>query len=109
MRTYTGRRIAGDGCRVNVDGSELPIRRDLLDHSLDFEWGYAGSGPAQLALALLADYMQSSSDPDDCESEAVRLHQQFKLDVVTRLPHERWLITSDQIRDNLRRIRGQLP
>jgi len=30
---------------------------ELADHSPSgFEWGYGGSGPAQLALALLLDY-----------------------------------------------------
>ena len=34
----------------------LALRLDLRDHSpTGFSWGYGGSGPAQLALALLAD------------------------------------------------------
>ena len=36
----------------------LDSRRDLWNHSpTGFEWGYCGSGPAQLALALLADHL----------------------------------------------------
>ena len=36
-------------CQVNP-------RLDLREHSMTgFEWGFAGSGPAQLALAILAD------------------------------------------------------
>jgi hypothetical protein len=35
----------------------LPLRCDIVNHSpTGFSWGYAGSGPAQLALAILADY-----------------------------------------------------
>ena len=46
-------------------------RQDLVNHSPDgFEFGYAGSGPAQLALAILA---HQSGDED-----AVSFHQQFK-------------------------------
>lgn len=34
---------------------ELPLRLDLAKHSpTGFEWGYGGSGPAQLALAVAA-------------------------------------------------------
>lgn len=35
---------------------DLPLRLDLGNHSpMGFEWGYVGSGPHQLALAMLAD------------------------------------------------------
>lgn len=43
-----------------------------------FNWGYAGSGPAQLALAILLEYMR--------EEEARTLFQKFKFNVVARLP-----------------------
>ncbi len=37
----------------------LGPRLDLANHSPDgFSWGYGGSGPAQLALAILADHFQ---------------------------------------------------
>jgi uncharacterized protein (DUF2249 family) len=40
---------------IVADGRPLPIRYDLRNHSPDGgEWGYHGSGPAQLSLALLA-------------------------------------------------------
>lgn len=39
---------------VTVNGEPLPQRQDLRNHSPDgFAWGYGGSGPAQLALAIL--------------------------------------------------------
>lgn len=42
---------------VMEDGDFRPLdpRFDLIKHSSDFEWGFYGSGPAQLALAILAD------------------------------------------------------
>jgi hypothetical protein len=47
---------------VSAAGQEmmpLPLRCDLVNHSpTGFSWGYAGSGPAQLALAILADYFE---------------------------------------------------
>lgn len=56
----------------------LPPRLDLMDHSpTGFEMGYAGSGPAQLALAILAEAVG-----DDL---ALAHHQAFKDDVIARL------------------------
>lgn len=44
----------------------------LRNHSPDgFEWGYGGSGPAQLALALCFDLLKS-------EEKALALYQDFK-------------------------------
>lgn len=60
---------------VTVNGIMLPMRLDLRNHSPSgFEWGYEGSGPAQLALAILAfEY------PDDI---ALKHYQDFKREVV---------------------------
>lgn len=65
--------------RVTETGNKqpLPLRLDLFNHSpTGFSWGYEGSGPAQLALAILADVVGPSY--------AVDLHQAFKRDVVAR-------------------------
>jgi len=43
-----------------------------------FEWGYGGSGPAQLALALLLDYT-------DDEEVALAEYKAFKTEVVSQL------------------------
>ena len=52
MKRYIGRRN-GTAADVTVDGVPLNPRRDLWNHSPSgFEWGYAGSGPAQLALGV---------------------------------------------------------
>src|SRR3989442_957585 len=56
----------------------LDPRYDLRRHSPDgFQWGYSGSGPAQLALALLADALA-----DDAIAQA--LYQEFKREFVAR-------------------------
>jgi hypothetical protein len=60
----------------------LPPRLDLDNHSpTGFEWGYSGSGPAQLALAILADALGSPT-------RALRLHQQFKWKVISGLERD---------------------
>ena len=90
MKIYEGRR-EGHVAEVTVDGRPLNPRLDLWNHSpTGFEWGYGGSGPAQLALALLADHL---GDDD----EALNLYQEFKRDVVAGLPYQRWRLTSQEI------------
>ena len=98
-KTYIGiphrESVAGQPVVTVCDGQKsepLPLRMDLFNHSpAGFSWGYGGSGPAQLALALLADAL---ADDD----RAVRLHQEFKFKVVACWPEgERWWITTEQI------------
>lgn len=96
-RFYKGTRDANDTCRVIIEGEfegpdakQLPLRQDIQNHSVSFEWGYGGSGPAQLALALLAHAL---GDDD----RALALHQLYKEEVVQSLPHNEWLISRDGI------------
>ena len=67
--------------RVWIDGKEIHPEKsqELFNHSPDgFNWGYGGSGPAQLALAVLLEFT------DDVT--AVKLHQQFKFAHVAHWP-----------------------
>ncbi|MBA7556263.1 hypothetical protein ES705_48963 [subsurface metagenome] len=67
--------------RVWIDGKELfPGRsQKAINHSPDgFNWAYGGSGPAQLALAILLEHLP--------EGQALSHYQQFKWDVIARLP-----------------------
>jgi hypothetical protein len=62
----------------------LPLRLSVRNHSpTGFNWGYGGSGPAQLALALLC---HATRNP----ALALQLYQQFKRAVVARLHQRRW-------------------
>jgi hypothetical protein len=90
--TYIGSRTR-TGCVVHVmpEGKRLPLRLDLANHSpTGFEWGYGGSGPAQLALALCAHVLE-----DDVR--ALRIHQRFKFRTVGGLPPNYWILTRSQI------------
>lgn len=90
MKTYEGRRDYHTTV-VTVDGRPLDPRFDLWEHSPSgFEWGYGGSGPAQLALALLADHLED-------DGRAVALYQEFKWLVVANLSRPTWALTSDDI------------
>lgn len=69
---------------VTRDGRPLALgpSKKLWNHSpTGFEWGYAGSGPAQLALALLLD---ATGDKD----LALSLHQKFKFAKVANFKRE---------------------
>lgn len=62
------------------------MRLDLWKHSpTGPEWGYCGSGPAQLALALLADASES-------DSAALDFHQKFKVEIVAQLHKSGWVL-----------------
>jgi hypothetical protein len=68
----------------------------LYNHSPDgFQWGYGGSGPAQLALALLLD---ATGDPE----LSFELHQDFKWAFVATWA-EKWEITTEQIKAWIKR------
>jgi hypothetical protein len=56
----------------------LDPRLDLFTHSpTGLEWGYGGSGPAQLTLAILAEHLGD-------DAMAVRLHQAFNWSVIAK-------------------------
>lgn len=99
-KTYEGRR--GNGAAiVTVNRRPLPSRLDLRNHSPEgFEWGYNGSGPAQLSLALLSDYLGDSQ-------EALELYQELKRAVVAGLPHPGWTLTDAQMANHVGLLRQQ--
>lgn len=97
IKRYEGRRTWHDVI-VTVDGSPLNPRLDLHNHSpTGFEWGYYGSGPAQLALAILADHLSD-------DQLALILYQRFKCAVIVRLPKHNWSLTSEDIDQALTHI-----
>lgn len=115
LKSYRGFRRNGETV-VEVathrpDGSEhtelLNLRLDLWNHSpTGFEWGYGGSGPAQLALALLADHFDvpSGNRGNDLAERAIALHQQFKFAVVSGLDPLAWSLTTEDIEASVRAI-----
>lgn len=89
MKIYEGGRSL-DGAVVTVDGKKLDPRFDLKKISpAGFEWTYEGGGPAQLALALLADHWGDSA-------KALLHHQAFMREVVANLDNS-WRMNSGEI------------
>lgn len=109
---------------VHDDGSEhpLPSCTKLMNHSPSgFAWGYSGSGPSQLALAILCDFFnrlpgssidelkrkagqEGEKEPPTLERVswadwlAVRLHQPFKAALIAKLPpDDGFTITDEQV------------
>lgn len=77
-----GNMIVGDPItrEVYINGKKLDPKESLkvFNHSPDgFSWGYMGSGPAQLALAILLKYLD--------ERQAVKYHQMFKAEIISTL------------------------
>lgn len=88
--TKTIAAATGDSALENAPACPLPLRLDLRNHSpTGFAWGYAGSGPAQLALALLADALGD-------DELALQHYQEFKRRVVAGWGAA-WQLTATEI------------
>lgn len=102
MNVYAGMRV-GDKIIVTKNGRILTPRASLKqrNHSPDgFNWGYCGSGPAQLALAILLEELPPNW--------ALRLYQFFKQDVVAGFAKEWWFYNSWDIGRWLDGYRGKI-
>lgn len=89
MKVYEGARSL-DGAIVTVDGQLLSPRYDLRTLSkAGFEWTYEGDGPAQLALALVADHLGD-------DQAALREYERFMREVVANLDNA-WRLTTEDI------------
>lgn len=102
MKTYYGHRTEDGTLLVTVRSlPRLAQRRlkpwlQIRNHSpTGFECGYEGSGPAQLALAILVDYLQDTD-------AAVELYHKFKRDCIAHLPKDRdWTLTGPEIHQQI--------
>lgn len=82
----------------------LPLYLNEVNHSpTGFEWGYYGSGPSQLAYAILRSYFGE-------REKAEELYTQFKSDFIAVLPSSTsdrafcdWVITESQVKEWLER------
>lgn len=75
---------------------ELDPRFDLRNHSPDgFNFGYGGSGPAQLALALLADALGD-------DNLALKFYQKLKFDFVAGITEQSFSVTQAFLRARVR-------
>ena len=94
MATFVGVRVDGV-CHVYrldpPDCCRLDPAFQVRKHSpCGFEWGYSGSGPSQLALAILFDVISDGE-------AALLLYQRFKFDVVRTLPRAGFIIETEWV------------
>jgi hypothetical protein len=94
MIVYRGAREPDGGVVVTADGRPLdpePSMRVRRYTRGGFDWGFAGGGPAQLALAILLDV---TGDPAAAERNRADFQRQFVVGW-----GERWEVTARQVRD----------
>jgi len=98
---YEGWRKKDGSVIVTVNAVPLESALGIRNHSpTGFEWGYGGSGPAQLALAILTHEYGKEIAQD--------FYQRFKWAYIATLPQEKsWMLKSDQIETIIRRIRSE--
>jgi hypothetical protein len=102
-RTYKGRRDSSGAARVTViaDGVERRLRHKVYHSPTGFNWGYEGSGPADLARSLLLDFLGFDPHP--------AVYQTFKRLTVAKLPTDRdWTLGSHMLRVYLRDVGARL-
>jgi hypothetical protein len=110
MCNYIGRRLQNGRVRVykvstvcyalddELIGPSLNPRFDLYNHSpTGFEWGYCGSGPAQLALAICADYLQD-------DKLALKVYQYFKDKVIAAQPKQGFVLSGAYVDEMIQEI-----
>ena len=93
--------LGGKRAAFSHAGCALSPRLNLANKSpTGFEWGYGGSGPAQLALALCADALGD-------DEAALDLFQLFKDRVISALPRdEPWTLTAAEVRRHCRELQA---
>jgi hypothetical protein len=79
-------------CKRTNLGPTVNIPHRHIKHSPDgFEWGYGGSGPAELALNILAAYIGKEAAEKD------GLYQEFKWDFIAPMPHSGGVIKKEDV------------
>ena len=101
-RVFRGKKVEYDRIvEIEQNGSVAPLplepSLEIADHSPDgFNWGYNGSGAAQLALGILYEVTGNAELARNC-------YQMFKWDRVSRWG-ERWEIAEREVREWLRAV-----
>jgi len=88
-KIYQGRRIREAGGQPAFVNNK-PLKHIVKHSPTGFNWGYGGSGPADLALSILADCVGLET--------AEKYYQYFKWDYVAKWGDE-WQITEEEIKE----------
>jgi hypothetical protein len=97
MNIYSGRFTKEGWFQTFINNEVFSPEQSLkvVEHSPDgFAWSYAGSGPAQLAMAILLK---------ETHHDVARAHYiDFKDKVIANLPKEGWVLTGADVQNWLR-------
>lgn len=91
---------------VQTGASMYPLapRNDVRNHSPDgFEWGFGGSGPAQLALAICLELL----DGPEAEARALRCYQDVKWRFIGRLEGNTWTLSAADVREYIAELEAR--
>jgi len=104
-KVYAGTRMkaVGSGVLISVGTSMTDIHglRHIVRHSpTGMEFGYSGSGPADLALSILTDVF------DGRVALADLYYMEFKFEYVASWLSDEWVVTSDDIDEWLKKKTG---
>jgi hypothetical protein len=90
MKVYEGKATGTVVGAKTVLVNGKPLKHVVKHSPTGFNWGYGGSGPADLAYSILYDlYGKKVADS---------YYQQFKWDFIANLPQDKeWAITEEQI------------
>jgi len=96
MKIYKGRRLKPERGTIShsvatvVTVDSKPLKHHLRHSPDGFNWGYGGSGPADLAFSILWDLLG--------EEPSLGLYQEFKRHFVAKW-ESNWEINSKEIKD----------
>jgi len=74
-----------------------PFTNEVNHSPTGFEWGYGGSGPAQLSYAILRKYFNIKHTRPEAERLAKLYYGDFKWDVVAKFPKEGFFLYQSEI------------
>ena len=98
--TFRGSRTPDDAVViVDVDGTASPLKHEVNHSPSGFDWGYGGSGPADLARSLCAYVLNVVPAPD--------IYQRVKCDLIATLDEDSWEMPASRVMDSIARAMEQ--
>jgi hypothetical protein len=84
---------------VYEGGRREPLWHDVLHSPDGFEWGYAGSGPADLARSMCHHLMGATPAP--------YIYQYVKADLIAPISTDEWRLPITRVLDSIARAKEQ--
>ena len=103
MKTYHGKRHNESEVSVWIeeDGTTRALEHHVRHSPSGFNWGYAGSGPSELARCLIMDAFGADPQP--------AVYMKFKDEVIAPLEDDEWSMTELDIRQAVVRLEEPEP